>query len=338
MRIRCILYLLLFVNLAVAQQQSLYTNITMHQYLYNPAYAGANEGLELNAGYRNQWAGFDGAPKTVVASGYGTFKKKPQMASGLLVMSDKSGLLQRTAFYGSYSYHVKLGKKAHLGLGISAGGVQYNVKIYNANPYDSDDEFLKNNILNANAFDANAGIYLHSKKFFLGFSSLQLMNGKIYWPNSAGKLSPHYYVNTGYNILLDKKKKEWVLQPSALARFNGPAPFQMEGTLKGLYKDMIWLGGTYRLQGIDFSGASACAMIGATLHKQYTFGYSYDYALSTLQQYSSGSHEIILRYTMAPKKKKENEKEKSADEEEFNNIDNSMKTNLKNKKNEEDKK
>ena len=73
------------------QQQTLFTNITLHQYLYNPAYAGANKGTQFNLGYRNQWAGFEGAPVTFMASGYGTFKKKPNMAAGGLIMNDKSG-------------------------------------------------------------------------------------------------------------------------------------------------------------------------------------------------------------------------------------------------------
>ncbi len=324
-------------NFFVAQQQTLFTNITMHQYLYNPAYAGANGGLQLNAGYRNQWTGFDGAPQTLMASGYGTFKKKPNMAVGGLVISDKSGLMQRNSFYGSYSYHVKLNKKFRLGFGLSVGAVQYNIKIYNAKPYDKDDDFLRNNILNANAFDANGGIYLHSKKFFLGFSSQQLASSKIYWQNSHGKLTPHFYLFTGYNIVLDKKKKEWVLQPSILARFNNPAPYQLEFNLKCIYKEMIWLGGGYRMNKVI--GAAGYAMIGTTVGKQFTFGYSYDYALTELQKYSSGTHELILSYTIASKKKlTASEKVLGADEDEFNNIDNSMKSNLKNKKKDEEKK
>ncbi len=339
MRSKLYISLLVFCfNLFLAQQQTLFTNITLHQYLYNPAYAGSVSGLQFNAGYRNQWAGFDGAPQTIVASGYGTFKKKPNMAVGGLVISDKSGLIQRNSFYGSYSYHLKLSEKVHLGFGISAGAVQYNVKIYNAKPYDKDDDFLKNNILNANAFDANAGLYLYSKRFFLGFSSQQLANTKIHWQNTNGKLTMHLYAYTGYNFILDKKK-EWVIQPSVLARFNNPAPFQLDVNLKTIYKEMIWIGGGYRFGGPKYSGASAMALIGATISKQFTFGYSYDYALSALQQYSSGSHEIILTYTIASKKKLTvGDKIQGADEDEFNNIDNSMKSNLKNKKKDEEKK
>ena len=232
-----ILYLLLFVATAnFAQQQTLFTNILINKYLYNPAYAGVYKGQEYNASYRQQWAGFEGAPKTFILSGYGTLKKKPNLAIGGLISNDRSGLLQRTSFYGSYSYHVKINKNVNLGFGLSIGGVQYNVKNYDARPYDADDVYLKSNVLNAYAFDANAGFYLYSKKFFFGFSSQQFANSKIYWENSLGRLTPHLYANTGYNFVLDKAKKEWVLQPSALIRFNRPAPYQLEFNLKTIYK------------------------------------------------------------------------------------------------------
>jgi type IX secretion system PorP/SprF family membrane protein len=300
------------------------------------------KGIEVNANYRQQWAGFEDAPKTAIMCVYGTMKKKPNMAFGAQVINDKSGLIGRTSFLGSYSYHVKLGKKMNLGMGLSLGGVSYNVKMYNAKPYDSNDEFLKSNILNANAFDANAGLYLYSKKFFFGLSGQQLPNSKIQWSNTIGRLTPHLYSFIGYNFVLDKKKKEWVIQPSVLVRASNPAPYQIEGNLRVIYKNMFWLGGNYRLgknPDDQFTGASASGMFGCTISKMVTFAYSYDYATSSLQQYSNGSHELLLTVSIAAKKQKTaSDKVLDADEEEFNNLDNSIKTNLKNKKKDEEKK
>lgn len=333
MKYKLILAVVLMSCVGFAQQQTLFSNIILNQYIYNPAYAGVYKGTTINMNYRQQWAGFDNAPQTAIASVYGTPKKKQNMAFGGLIMNDRSGLIGRTSLYGSYSYHVKLTKKVNLGLGVSVGGVTYNVKIYNARPYDKDDEFLKSNILNANAFDANAGFYLYSKKFFLGFSGQQLPSSKIKWPNTLGKLTPHYYAVTGMNITLDKKKKEWVLQPALLARFNAPVPYQLEANLRVIYKDAFWIGGNYRF------GSSATGMFGCTISKLVTFAYSYDYALTSLQKYSNGSHELLLTVSIAAKKRKTaSDKVLDADEEEFNNLDNSIKTNLKNKKKDEEKK
>ncbi|MDX2171746.1 MAG: type IX secretion system membrane protein PorP/SprF [Bacteroidota bacterium] len=327
-----IYFLLVFSLTSYAQQQTLFTNILINQYLYNPAYAGTFKGKEFNLGYRQQWTGFDGAPKTFVLSGYSTFKKKPYMAVGGLITNDRSGLLQRTSLHGSYSYHLKINKNVNLGFGLALGYVQYNVKIYDAKPYDLDDEFMKNNILNANAFDANAGLYLYSKKFFFGFSSQQIANGKIYWNNTIGRLTPHAYAYTGYNFVIDKKKKEWIIQPSALVRFNNPAPYQLEFNLKTIYKDQYWIGGSFRLN------STASFLVGVNINHQFGLAYSYDYTLSNLQKYSTGSHEFMLSYKIAAKKRKTaSDKVLDADEEELNTIDNSIKSNLKNKKKDEKK-
>lgn len=331
-------YLFLFVSflyttIGRGQQQTLFTNILLHPYLYNPAYAGANKSFEINLDYRNQWVGFDGAPKSYAASAYSSLKKYENMAVGGMITYDRSGLIGRTSFYGSYSYHLKLGKKMNIGFGLSLGGVQYNIKIYDAKPYpdDKDDNFLRSDILNAVAFDSNAGLYLYSKNFYFGLSNQQMANGKIHWDNTIGKLTPLYYANTGYTFYTDKKK-EWGIQPSALIRLSPPHPYQLEYSLRLIYKDMIWVGGTYR------TNASMCGMFGVMINKQLKIGYSYDYALTNLNSYSNGSHEFILCYTKPVKKKKTiAEKVQDADEEELNKIDNSIKTNLKNKKNEEKK-
>ena len=171
----------------------------------------------------------------------GTLKKKPKMTLGGTVTSERIGLLQRTSFYGTYSYNLKINKKANISFGLGVGGVQHNVKIYDARPYDHDDSFMSSQIVNGFAFDANAGFYFYTKNFFLGFSDQHMPNSKILWSNSIGRLTQQFYAYTGYNFYLDPKK-EWVLQPSILARTNSP------GTLSiGIYfknhiqrNDLAW--------------------------------------------------------------------------------------------------
>jgi type IX secretion system PorP/SprF family membrane protein len=319
----------LFIGFTYGQQQTLYTNYLLNQYLYNPAYAGVVEGTQFNIGYRNQWVGFDGAPKTLILTGYGTVKKKPNMAIGGVLTTEKIGLLQRTTFYGTYTYHLKINKKAAINFGLGLGGIQHKVRIYDSRPYDKDDSYLGSDVLNGFAFDANAGFYFYTKNFFLGFSDQQMPNSKILWANSIGRNTTSFYAYTGYNFSIDSKK-EWVIQPSVLVRTNSPAPYQFEFDLRAIYSDMIWLGLSYRQK------SSTCFMLGCKVNKQFTFVYSYDYTLTNINNYSSGSHEIMFAYLIPFKKKKsKSELVKDADEEELNKIDNTLKTNLRNKKKKE---
>lgn len=318
-----IVLLILVTGAAYSQQQTLYTNYLMNQFIYNPAYAGVEDGTQFNMGYRNQWLGFEGAPTTFMVSGYGKLKKKPNMAVGGLVTTERIGLLQRTSFYGTYSYHLKINKKSAINFGLGAGGIQHKVRVYDSRPYDKDDSFLAADVLNAFAFDANAGFYFYTKKFFLGFSNQHMPNAKILWPNTTGRNTTHFYAYTGYNFSLSK---DIVFQPSILARTNNPAPYQLEYNAKLIYDDMLWAGFSYR------HTSSSCVMIGCKLEEKLSFGYSYDFTLTELNKYSAGTHELLVSYLIPFKRKKsKSELIKDADEEELNKIDNSLKTNLRNK-------
>jgi len=51
-----------------AQQLPIRTNWQFNYFQENPAFAGFSDCLELKAGIRQQWAGFDGAPQTAFAN------------------------------------------------------------------------------------------------------------------------------------------------------------------------------------------------------------------------------------------------------------------------------
>jgi len=76
-------------------------------------------------------------------------------------------------------------------------------------------------------------------------------------------------------------------------------------------------------------------MFGCNVIDQFGLGYTYDFTLTELSKYSTGTHEIVVSYLIPFKKKKsKHELVSDADEEELNKIDNTLKTNLRNKKKE----
>lgn len=312
-----------------SQQIGLYSNFLQHQVLYNSAFAGSIAGKQFNVNYRNQWSGFEGAPKTIAVSGYGNLKKQPDMAIGGLVFSEKAGLIDYTSFYGIYSYHLKINKTTALNFGLGLGGVQYSVRTFNARPYDRDDAMLASGVLDGIAFDSNAGIYFTSKDFFLGFSNQHMSGGKIRWDNSLGRLTPHYYLYSGYAIPFNKKRT-FVLQPSLMVRFNSPVPYQLEGNLKLIYKDIIWLAGNYR------QNATAGVSAGLIIDKQFSLAYCYDYTTSGIGQFAGNTHELFLAYQIPfVKKKSKSEQIQDADEEELNKVEDKKST-IKGKKSTEE--
>jgi type IX secretion system PorP/SprF family membrane protein len=225
-------------------------------------------------------------------------------------------MLSKTSGYLTFAYHVKLNDTYKLGLGLSVGMVQYRIKLYDAKIADSGDELLTGNLLSNNVFDSNGGLYFYSDKLFVGLSGFQYLGNKITWKDSKSTLNPHFYITAGYMFDLSKKIS---VQPSALVKFSKPVPAQPEFSLRAFYNKMFWIGGSYRLN----DATSILAGVTA-LKNKLTIAYAYDIPNTKLRTYTSGSQEIILTYQFIKAKRKLN-----ADEEELNDIDNSIKSKLK---------
>ena len=299
-----------------AQQLPIYTNYLLNAYAYNPAVAGSKKDLVVNANYRNQWVGFEDAPVTYGINLHSGLGKQKKAAVGALLSSDNTGMLSKTSGYLTFAYHVKLNDTYKLGLGLSVGMVQYRIKLYDAKIADSGDELLTGNLLSNNVFDSNGGLYFYSDKLFVGLSGFQYLGNKITWKDSKSTLNPHFYITAGYMFDLSKKIS---VQPSALVKFSKPVPAQPEFSLRAFYNKMFWIGGSYRLN----DATSILAGVTA-LKNKLTIAYAYDIPNTKLRTYTSGSQEIILTYQFIKAKRKLN-----ADEEELNDIDNSIKSKLK---------
>lgn len=295
-----------------AQQLGIYTNYMLNDYYYNPAVVGAKDVAIANISYRDQWAGFTDAPRSYMASVYGSIKNKRKVGLGANVIGDRAGLLQRTGGYFTYAYHFDLTKTLRLGLGLSAGYMQYRIRMYDARALDGGDVYLTNNVVSSGAFDANSGFYLYSNKFFFGVSGNQLLNYRLTISNikSDSRLKPHMYVLGGYNFEFGSGKvKKNELQPSFLVRSaTSSATIQEDLSLKYTYNKMFWLGLTYRTE------SAFCALLGFNYKGRFNVAYAYDYALSKINKYSVGSHEFWLSYTITKKKRSLSEEEEALEQ------------------------
>lgn len=313
-----------------AQQLGIFTNYLLNDYYYNPAVVGSKDVAIANLTYRDQWAGFDQAPVTYMGSVYGSIKNKRKVGLGGNLISEKAGLTQRTGGYFTYAYHFDLTKKLRIGLGLSAGFLQYRIKLYDVKVIDNGDDLLTGNVLTSNAFDANSGFYLYHEKFFFGISGSQLLNYKLPFPNSNSKLKPHLYATGGYNFLFGGAKiKKNEIQPSFMIReANNNVNIQADLSLKYTYNKTFFIGATYRTE------SAICALVGFNYKNKFNVAYSYDYAMNRINQYSVGSHEIWLSYTITKKARTLSEEEEELD----NSVQQLYKDQQNSKKKEEDEK
>jgi type IX secretion system PorP/SprF family membrane protein len=277
-----------------AQQQAVYSNFLMNEYFYNPAVAGSKDVHIANMYYRNQWIGFNDAPVNFTANLYGSYKNNSKNGYGLSLTSERSGLVNNTGVYVDYAHHFKLSKSVKLGLGIRPGYMQYRVRLYDAIVADQGDEVVTGSIYAANAFDVNTGFNLYSKKFFFMGSVQHLLSRDIQFTTFNSNLSFHYNLIGGYTFTPKKSKVE--IQPSVMVKYVKPVPVQYSAMLRATFNKKYWAGLIYRSD--DAVGITA----GMWIKERINLAYGYDFTLSSIRKYTTGSHEIALSIILTKKK------------------------------------
>jgi type IX secretion system PorP/SprF family membrane protein len=214
------------------------------------------------------------------------------------VINDRTGPLNNFSAYGTYAYHVGLSPRMNLaaGIGMGVSNLSLNTDQLRFNVAVDPAVYTKGTINNYH-FDMNAGLYLYSSDFFVGLSALQIVPSKIDFSNNTittnnGKKVPHLFATAGYRFLLGE---DFNLIPSVMVKYLEPTPVQVEGNAKLQYRDLMWVGASYRhLDGV-------AAMVGLYVSNRFTVGYSYDYTTSRLNNYTKGTHEIVLGFTLGNK-------------------------------------
>ncbi|MEZ4738711.1 MAG: type IX secretion system membrane protein PorP/SprF [Flavobacteriales bacterium] len=288
---------LVVASASFAQQDPQLTQYMFDRLSINPAVAGTSGELCFTGFYRQQWSGFDGAPKT------GLFNAQMPIAKissgvGLSFYTDELGQQKSNFFRASYSFHRKVGVGT-LGIGVSAGMLAHTLgNKWIARDPVSDDAAIPTNGQSDSGFDLGAGIYYTSPTFYIGFSSTHLTEAEL--TDVSIQAVRHYFVQAGYDWAINGDKK-YVLQPSTLIKSDGTSTqFDLNATF--LYNNQVWLGVTYRTED------AIAPMIGyqhqlPNKKSMLKIGYSYDVTTSTLKNYSSGSHEIMLNYCTLLEKK-----------------------------------
>lgn len=290
-----ILFLLSIVgSICFGQQQVGFSNFLLNDYYYNPAIAGSKDVHIVNFSYRNQWVGFEDAPKTIVGNFYGSLRNEGKIGYGASIISDKTGLVENTGIYVNYAHHFKLSEKLKLGLGVRPGYLQYQVKLYNVQVADEGDDLFIGNLLSANALDIQTGFHLYSDRFFVMGSLQNLLGDQIKFTSYNSNLTKNYTLIGGYNFKLKKKQIE--IQPSVLLKYTEAIPAQTSFILKGTYKGKYWGGVTYT------STNTAGVYLGYELKERLNLGYGFDFPIGGIGEYQSGSHEITISYVLTTKK------------------------------------
>lgn len=272
-----------------AQQDPKFTQYMFDRLSINPGVAGTSGELCGTLMLRQQWTGFDGAPKTALLNAQGKISKISS-GVGLSVFMDELGQQKSTYARLSYSFHRRLGPGT-LGIGLAAGMMSHTL----GNKWVATDGVTNDNAIPSNGvtdmgWDLAAGLYYVSPTLWAGISSTHLTEVEL--RNVSIQQRRHYFVQAGYNWKIQGNQK-YVLQPSALVKTDGTST-QFDFTANFLYNNMVWLGVSYSTS--DFIAPLIGYQFKPTAKSLLRIGYSYDVTTSKLRNYSSGSHEIMLNF------------------------------------------
>jgi type IX secretion system PorP/SprF family membrane protein len=199
--------------IANAQQDPIYALYLNNPFVLNPAYAGMNNNLEGNITFRNQWAGFDGHPQTLNASGHISLSEN-KLGAGLQIIQDKIGENKNTSVTGAYSYRIEVKEHQFLSFGMQADLINYKSDPSMIQVFDNSDPAFP--YYSQTKLNLGAGLLYKTDKFFVGFSVPRFFTNTLDANNQNIKVyKQHYYLMGTYLFYLSERV---IFKPSVLLK------------------------------------------------------------------------------------------------------------------------
>ncbi|MCA0131619.1 PorP/SprF family type IX secretion system membrane protein [Winogradskyella alexanderae] len=300
-RFLSIVVFLLGISASFGQQLPQFTQYMFNTISINPAYAGSRETFSAVGLHRSQWVGLEGGPETQTLSFHSPLRNE-QVGLGLSFINDKLGYENFSYIYGDFSYTIPTGVNSKLAFGIKGGFTHYSLDEELLNdPSVVNDPFF-NDVSNRWSPNVGAGIYWHSQMWYLGLSAPRILNTD-YNNGGSGNIDyvalerVSYYFTGGVVLNLSETTK---LKPSVLLKATNGAPLSFDISANFLFNETFWIGGGYR---INQSAAAIGGIADFQVSKQLRIGYAYEYPISDIRPYTSGTHEVLLMFEVFKSKR-----------------------------------
>lgn len=290
------LLILLFGGCAVtgleAQQLPNYSQYPSMQFMLNPAYTGTKSTIDFRLNYRRQWVGFDNAPiqQTI---GLSSRLWKGRLGVGGMLYKDETGPTRRFMYGFTSAYHLRF---PDVELSVGAG-LQFNKYTFNGTlltTHNSQDPAINPTMIDVDKLtNASAGVLLYNDRFNfgLGVQNIPDSHFEFYQDDTLHKAvvnyKQHYYFNVGYNF---RYHPEFTWENNLMVNYVIGAPMMIDYNLRVHYREKIMFGASWRLKD------AVIPQIGYVYKNRIQLIYSYDFTISKMRQFNSGTHEITLGF------------------------------------------
>lgn len=290
-----LLGLLLFVMDGKAQLLPQFSQYMFCDYLLNPAIGGTHDYWQIRTNYRHQWAGITDAPKTYMLGTYGPHKRLP-MGYGGYIFNDMLGPFSSTGVYGSYAYNIQIAGDIRLSMGLFAGLVYEKVDLSVLDPEDPMYE-ANGEAVNKAYPDGSLGTYLYTSQYFFGISANHLFFNNTslsedmdeFESTEKSRIKQYFNIQGGYKYNINRN---FDLVPTILIKTGINYDFMTDISVRTIYQKQVWGGASMRY---NFKNPEAIMIfVGYNYNDMVNIGYSYDLTLSSLNNSSNGTHEIMI--------------------------------------------
>ncbi|WP_266204809.1 PorP/SprF family type IX secretion system membrane protein [Pontibacter kalidii] len=308
--------LVMIVGGAQAQNRKQLANFPQYKHYFNPSLTG-HEGSVLRSIYRNQWTGFEDAPKTIMASAEldlqklgkssNTFfngRSAPREAGteisarhglGLTLFHDQFGPARETQAALSYGAAVRLSEGLSLRWGTA---LSYTFHRLDGNSLTVDQEndprfsHLLGGENRSGRADIALGLSLTAANFYVGYAMLDVTEGKL--ASSGGDYLNDFYARRHVGQIGYRQGITDVLglTVNGIYQHDNIYKSTLEGQVKAVYDNLFWVSGGYR--------NNLAYTLGAGLRlNQLAIGYTYETPTQEAKAIDKATNEVSLSYHLS---------------------------------------
>jgi type IX secretion system PorP/SprF family membrane protein len=270
--------------MVMSQQLPLLSHYYLNGLLYNPAFTGTAKSNQLFLVHRDQW-NLNNGP---VVNGLTADKdfKDGKVGLGITIFNQKAGLSDLNKIKINYAYHQDINEVSRIHFGVSGGIAQSKFNLSKAVVSDVNDPMLTSQADSKISPDFDGGVAYSLKDFTAGVSVSQLQGSAFSKDLTAISLRRQYSASLSYDLKFGEENLIKVV-PLLLVKNIDGAPLQLDFNTSICYKDLLWIGGSYRKG--NAIGANAAVKL-----KQFRVGYCFEH--NKISSYSGATNEISLAY------------------------------------------
>lgn len=266
MRIIFTLLVFALTTTAFAQQDPIYAQYLMNPLIINPSYAGINNNMQANVGYRLQWMGLDASPSTLNLNGAVSIVEN-KAGAGITLLQDRIGNTTITEFNGAFAYKLKLPNEMVFSFGMQGGVLGFRTNNNELNIRDNGDDAFPEGTTRTSNVNVGTGVTLMSDRFIVGLSVPRMLPSKI---NSGGQqfelYNQHFYLFGSYSHIINERLR---FKPSLLLRGVKGAPLSADVALN-INVNLVHTAGVF-VRNMNAFGVLLQTMLAEKLRLGYVF-------------------------------------------------------------------